>query len=170
MPLEEHLNLEFPERFDERTDTFFDKISSEFRLLIARDHRYLNWRYCDYPFGKSRITLVLGRLIDVAGFSVVQTDPATRRAHLCELFADPEDEIVLETLVREAVESLRGTGIDELYVFHRDPFVHSILKNNGFKVVNGHGMSAVCRMPNGMELEDWYLSAGDGDILFGVGR
>jgi GNAT superfamily N-acetyltransferase len=169
VPLEEQLNLETLERFDERSDRFFDKVARDFRLLIARDQRYLNWRYCDYPFGQARITAALRHTTNLAGFSVVQADPSIRRAHLCELFAHREDETTLETLVRDAVEFVRGSEIDELYVFHRDPLVQALLERNGFQVVRGHGMSAVCRTPSGMGVKDWYLSAGDGDILFGVG-
>ncbi len=170
LPMEGHVELDWPERFDDRADRLHAKIAKDRRMLITRDQHYLNWRYIDYPFAKSRIAFALGRTINLAGFSVVQPEPDTKRAHLCELYTPDDDLVALEALLRDAVEHARSEGIAELYTFQRDPEVHEILKANDFQAVQGHGMSAVCRPPQGMALKDWYLSAGDGDILFGVGR
>ena len=162
--------LERVEGFDERFDALFERVAAHYRVLIARDQRYLDWRYGTYPFDPSRVTVAPGAAGELGGFSVVQFDEALGRAHLCELFAHPQDEGVLAALASDAVAFVRGQGLGELYVVHRDPAVHRVLERTGFQAVQGHGMSAVCRLPAGLGVTDWYLAAGDGDILFGVGR
>ena len=161
--------LERVERFDERVDRVYERAVADHRLLLTRDRFYLNWRYVEYPFGRARITLA-SEASGPAGFSVVQREGGGGRAHLCELFAPRSERFVFEALLRDAISSAIEEGIGELYTFQRDSAVHPLLERAGFHVVQGHGMSAVCRPPTGLSQADWYLSAGDGDILFGVGR
>jgi hypothetical protein len=35
------------DRFDERIDNFWDKISEQYNFIVERKVSYLNWRYCD---------------------------------------------------------------------------------------------------------------------------
>src|SRR5688572_22502857 len=35
--------------FEPRFDELFHRVAERHRVLVARDHRYLNWRYRDYP-------------------------------------------------------------------------------------------------------------------------
>jgi len=167
-PTQEHVELEFPESFDDRIDRLFERAVPGYRLLVTRDQHYLNWRYVEYPLAGRRIAYARGRAPDVSGFSVIQRESGSSQAHLCELFAGKGDELAFEVLVRDAAAHCRSVGIDELYTFQRDPHVQEVLRRNGFQLVQGHGMSAVLRPPEGMSVEHWYLSAGDGDILFGA--
>ena len=167
-PAQEPVELELSDGFDERVDRLFERAVSGYRLLVTRDRRYLDWRYVQYPFAGARIAYARGVEGDVSGLSVIQREPDSPRAHLCELFAPRGDEASFETLVRDAAAHCLSEGIAELYTFQRDPHVQEILRRNGFLLVQGHGMSAVLRPPAGMSVEDWYLSAGDGDILFGA--
>jgi predicted N-acetyltransferase YhbS len=43
------LRIERISRFDPRIDKFCETISKQFKIIVKRDQRYLNWRYVDDP-------------------------------------------------------------------------------------------------------------------------
>ena len=46
---ESTITIEHVDRFDERIDAFWERISSSFNVIARRNQRYLNWRYVDHP-------------------------------------------------------------------------------------------------------------------------
>jgi hypothetical protein len=76
--------------FDERIDTFWSEISSNYEIIVKRDQAYLNWRYAEHPEIRYIICLAekrkrilgycvlseiqeghlkVGRIVDILGFS-----------------------------------------------------------------------------------------------------
>jgi hypothetical protein len=43
------LMVEAITHFDERVDAFWEQVSNDFRIIVRRDRRYLNWRYASHP-------------------------------------------------------------------------------------------------------------------------
>jgi GNAT superfamily N-acetyltransferase/N-acetylglutamate synthase-like GNAT family acetyltransferase len=163
--------------FEPRFDDLFDRVTraKSHRVFVARDHRYLNWRYRDYPFGRPTIVSALGRDGLLRGFFVLQHDRAQDRGLLLELFADPREEWVVRGLVAGAIDAARAAKLGELHALHRSPAVQQLLAASGFTRVEGHSLTLACRLPTAaagappITKEDVYWSAGDGDMLYGVG-
>jgi len=155
--------------FDERFDELFDELCRHHRLWSVRDRVALNWRYRDYPFGSTEMVSANGAGGELRGFAVLQEEEALHRHHAAELCALPDDEPALRALVRELARSARARGSEELYVLQRVPAVQEVLREEGFHAVEGHPLTFLCRLPAGLSLCDWYLSAGDGDLLYDVG-
>ena len=163
--------------FEPRFDELFSRVAERHRILVARDHRYLNWRYRDYPFGRPTLLSALGRDGLLRGFLVLQHDRDKNWGYLLELFGDPREEWVTRGLVAGAIDAARAARIDELYVLNRVPPVQAVLLESGFERVEGHALTLACRLPPAepahdgvpFRAEEIYWSAGDGDLMFGIG-
>jgi len=83
------LRIETIDRFDERSDVFWERVCRNFQVVVRRDQTYLNWRYVGHPekeytiraavegrrfLGYSvlarqrRDNLSLGLIVDILGF------------------------------------------------------------------------------------------------------
>jgi hypothetical protein len=165
------IRLEEIASFDARFDALASELSARWPLVLLRDARYLNWRYRDYPFARARTVAALKERGGLAGFAIALPDDALGRGYLCELCVPSADEAALDLLVADAARHARERGWGELYALHRDPVAARALERAGFVRVLGHGRRFVLHAPNARErLPGWYLTAGDGDTLFGVGE
>lgn len=162
------LELETVERFDARFDELFARVARHHRILTWRDARYLEWRYGAYPFGAPRVRAALDPDGRLAGYCIVQRDAAARRAHLVELFCEPARAEVAERLAADAAAHCDDAGLGDAFVFTRVAPIAAALARQGFFRVAEHPLSLVCRLPAGTTMSDWYVSAGDGDVLFDV--
>jgi len=161
--------------FEPRFDELFRRVAERHRILVARDHRYLNWRYRDYPFGRPTMVSALGRDGLLRGFLVLQHDRSKNWGYLLELFADPREEWVVRGLLAAAVDEARRARMEELYVLSRVAAVREAIRAAGFARVEGHSLTLACRLPppppDGAPFTagDVYWSAGDGDLLHVIG-
>jgi len=165
--------VEVVEAFDERADALFERVAAEHRLMTWRDHRYLNWRYRDYPFGESAhlVLLVSEGAHGLGGLAVLQYYSILSRAHLVELLTPQAEGRARHALVAEAIRRKEAAGWGDLYALHRSADVHGTLEQAGLHRVQGHGLRFLLHGGDSAPgLEHWYLSSGDGDILFGVGH
>ena len=161
--------------FEPRFDDLWRRVAESFRILVARDHRYLNWRYRDFPFAKLTMISALDRSGYLRGLLILQHEKEKNAGYLLELFADPRDEPAYRALITAAIEAGRRAKMNELYVLHRSPAVQALLLANGFWKVEGHALELACRLPTPKPGEkpftaaDLYWSAGDGDLLYVLG-
>lgn len=168
-PLSEDLDIVELEGFDARFDRLFARLKESWKLLTVRDAAYLNWRYRDYPFGRPVLRGVLRRG-ELQGFCVVQREQALERAHLTELFVHPGDAAATRALVQAALAAAAAGPPGDLYALHREAGVQAALLAAGFHRVDDHPLALVAHLPaEAPELAAWYWTAGDGDLLFGVG-
>ena len=157
--------------FDTRFDALFAAVGRDLPLVNVRDAAYLNWRYRDYPFGKPTMLQATHRGTgDLRGFAVFQHDPNLNQGYVLELWTAPEDRATTGSLLAGAVAAARRVDIAELYTRNRLAPMQASLEANQFHRVDGHPLQFVCRVADlEVRSQDWYITTGDGDILFGVG-
>ncbi|MEW6745896.1 MAG: GNAT family N-acetyltransferase [Planctomycetota bacterium] len=159
--------------FDERFDELWERLAPGFPLLTVRNRSYLNWRYRDYPFGKPHLLAASDRDGMLAGFAVVQEDLALSRAYLLELFAAPEDPATAKRLLLAARKIASRPGLRVLAVVTRLASMRRLLHESGFSEL-GEPIPVYAGKLNGARatpsVDEWYVSLGDGDALFSVGR
>ena len=165
------LELRPIESFDERFDELAVRLSRQARIQTVRSSTYLNWRYRDYPFGRPSMFEAVSSSGALLGYTVFQFDSNLSQGYMLELFVDPEDEPTALALTQRTIQAAEQAGTNELYTLNRVAGVHAILAASGFHPVDSHPLQFVCRVPEtGPSTSDWYLTSGDGDILFGVGE
>lgn len=156
--------------FDRRHDELALRLSRLSRIQTVRDAAYLNWRYRDYPFGRPVMVEAVSGAGALHGFAVFQYDPNLRQGYLLELFIDPREARPATALIEHAIRAAAEAGANELYTLNRVPGIQELLRAAGFQRVDTHPLQFVCRPPGGgPAAADWYLTSGDGDLLFGVG-
>jgi GNAT superfamily N-acetyltransferase len=169
-PADPEIELERIHDFAPRFDALAERLQADVRLLTVRDATYLNWRYRDYPFGQPAMWAATDRGGTLRGFAVFQNEPALGHGYVTELFVAPDDAAAGLTLLRAAWMEARGCGVRELYALNRLAPVQAILRTAGFHRVDNHPLEFVFRgRPGGPGPADWYVTAGDGDLLFSVG-
>jgi hypothetical protein len=144
--------------FDERIDSFWEKVKNQYEILVCRDRRYLNWRYCQNP-----------RLIIVK----YEEHDDVRIGFIMECLALKEP-LLMEGLIKKALLCLSGNRTD--YVLVRLASGDSI--NNAFKRFGFSSRPGIWESNfvyktyssnvNSAELEDqskWHVSFGDSDSL-----
>jgi hypothetical protein len=162
------LSLEQPAQFDARFEECFRRVARHYRMLTLRDLGFLQWRYVEYPFGKPSVFAV-GSAESLRGFCVLQEDPELSRGYLLELVVEPGDAAAVGSLLSAVQECAAKRGLQETYLLHRDPRNHAALQASGFSVVEHHPLTFLAKLPDEVEAKDWYLSSGDGDLLFNIG-
>lgn len=169
------VNIEEINRFDERTDALWKKISQNIAFATYRDSNYLNWRISQSPYSYQTFAAQTGDAID--GFITLRCDSkfGVRVGYIVEWMFDPEKTGVGESLLSHAASTLRGAGVDMITALANAPSYHrTILRRAGFfqppKFLMPHGMHFCLknRVASADELLNpsrWYLSWSDHDVV-----
>jgi len=154
-------------RFDARVDALAEVPAARWRVWTRRDRRYLDWRYVAWPGGRPRIHAAVDAAGALRGYAVSFVLAEGGHAYVPELLTRPGDGGAVKALLAAVLRSARDGGAAEVYLLHRDPEVHENLPGLGFQRVEGHGLGFFCgRRPGSPAVADWYLTAGDGDLLY----
>ncbi len=133
--------------FDEDVDRLWLKVSSQFRALVPRTARFLNWRFVDCPRLAYRrfVALVEG---EIAGYAVLRK---------CEPYELPAGEIVDVFAARDDVKTIRALLVHAVELFQGEvavvncatslPEITSELRRLGFFVTRTMRPTAVADDP-----------------------
>ncbi len=155
--------------FDARFDSLFSRVRRRYGLMVTRDQRYLRWRYLRFPFCRPRIFAADRDDGELCGFAVLLPDVRENRSYVTELLHDPDDSSGARALLSRCSAAARESGVAELYIIHRALPVHKDLEASRFHPVPKHLIRFGCRLSlEGVSPDDWYLTTGDGDLLYSV--
>lgn len=109
-------DTEVAQRFGPEASDFFDEVSSNFDIIVKRDHKYLNWRYADRRAGSFTI-LIARKGREVHGYLVLKMEGRgeSRIGHIADLLVRPESSEVADRLLREALRHAKEGGAVSLY-------------------------------------------------------
>ena len=97
--------------FDDRADRLWERARRPSFAMLIRDHRYLNWRYCQRP-DATYILYGVERASELEGFLVARTTTyrGMRWGYLVDFLAPENDPGVLSTIDRAALDEFRSAG------------------------------------------------------------
>jgi len=159
--------------FDESVDALWERTRRPDKAMVVRDHRYLNWRYCQRP-DADYIRFGLKRESELAGFLVARA--ATREGmlwgYLVDFLAAEESSDVISSLIGDALEEFRRLGVAIVECYATDPSARRALFRHGFFPVPQrdpvHFTRRIRRSRSDLEkfadFQHWYLTMGDGDL------
>jgi hypothetical protein len=118
------------ERFDERTDRFFDEAARPFDFLVVRSQGYMNWRYCDpaaAPF-KVRVAEQEGNIV---GYLILKISEG--EGCIADILALPGRVDVVRSLIEDALDLFRDADVESVscWMIARHPY-NGILRRYGF--------------------------------------
>ncbi len=131
-------SIETLERFDGRTDRFFDEAARPFDFLVVRHQEYMNWRYCD-P-GAARFTVRIAEQEgSILGYLILKVSEG--EGYIADILALPGRADVVRSLIEDALHRFREAGLEQVncWMIARHPY-NGILRryglmNSGRKVI-----------------------------------
>ena len=148
--------------FTEVFDRIWETVGSQYRALVRRDARYLNWKFRDQPHVRHE-TLTAYRQGDPVGYLILRrARPPERNAGiLVDLFTAPEDAAAAEALLAEGLRFFADSGVTFIRAAASVRLYRQLLKGMGFKIVKT--VTPLARAPFQLPGDGWLLGKGDHD-------
>jgi GNAT superfamily N-acetyltransferase len=158
--------------FDERFDRLWQRSCGDYPVMIARDRRYLSWRFTQRP-DASYTVVAATRADEVVGYAVTRhlDREGERWGYLVDFLVRDRDPSVFGALVEESIRGLRRERAVAVGCrFAVEPY-RRMLYRQGF-VPLAWGPKGYIRVrarlagptPRDLDVGDWFLTMGDGDL------
>ncbi len=169
------------QRFESDYDALWDNACKRFRLSIDKTSTYMNWRYVDSPAAAPcRLGLYSAdeKLVGVIVGGIHQQWDESGRAigidgEVLELILGGASDAIAGELIRAAVNELGGLGAEIIGASGLRTKYNAVLTDIGFRQLpsDRYSLSALlegaARKSDSLaRRDDWYVSAGDGDVLY----
>ena len=158
------------QRFDESFTQLWERLAPKFDFAVRRDAAYLNWKFTNAPHVRYCVATLV-RDGKTAGYAVYRHvhEPRGRVTLLVDLFADPDDEGGLATLLHWIDREARQEDSDKIRAFALHAAYRKALKRAGYFQVKST-MEFVAKI-NALEVpagfyddtERWHVTLGDSD-------
>lgn len=159
--------------FDRRFNDLWKRASNSYKILVARDQEYLNWRFSKKP-GKKYIVLSAEKKAEVLGYLVIAFEGSAKPkvGHIADIFVTTEEPEVEQELLGDAVKRLTEEGARIITCSTpKHSSLYKTLKKNGF--IQGHSRHLVMALLySGIVSEsffkdptNWYITLGDSDLI-----
>jgi len=171
----ERLEVEFPDRFDERHDALWERVREHYPCAVMRDASYLNWKYVTQP-GQDFVRMELrraGEVVAAAVLCIKEPDSGYRyrRAFLVEFVASPADRHVLYGVFDAVYRECRARQADAIVFYVINDAIAEAAYRYGFLRREPTRYLLVCPPENDPELarqvlnpDAWLITMGDSDI------
>lgn len=159
------------ESFDDRADAFFDRISSSFGIIVARNSRYLNWKFVDKPFNAYRRLTSFDAEGRLSGYMILKGEESEGviRGRILDILADPEEPSTFRALLRKGVEECARISADFVEIVCTYPPFIDLLRKEGFirarsphRFMISNWEPSLAREFAG-DIENWYITGSDAD-------
>lgn len=156
-------------RFGEEADILWERLKPEFKALIIRDQKYLNWKYVAQPHVEyDRFVAYKGG--EPCGYVITRNGkpPEPSVGVLADLLASPQDTQILRALVTFAIMQFRRAGVRYLITGTSVKAYQGVLVELGFRKRHELVPMAHCRLAPPLcqaigQSGAWFLGRGDHD-------
>ncbi|HVN87310.1 MAG TPA: GNAT family N-acetyltransferase [Candidatus Binatia bacterium] len=166
--------------FDDRFDELWQRARRDYRVLLVRDRRYLQWRFAERPDARYRILVAMrgGDLVGYLVFRELQQDDAGR-GYLVDFMVADRSTAVFSQLLSLAIARLEHHGTRWLTCRVIVPPFRGVLYRHGFlpirQSVGGYLRSyrpdadtSDMDSRTFVDPRNWFLTMGDGDLEISV--
>ena len=168
------LRLEEVREFGPEFDSFWQDVSPSYSVLVARDSRYLNWRYVQYPLSKPHAFAAHDASGKLRGFTIVQLSVFRdmRVAEITEIFTRSGDQVAQQDLLYAALSYASKQEADVITVARCSPEIGRLLRKNLFLRRRLKYSPYLYRDNQGISPDvladerNWFISTGDPDSSF----
>jgi hypothetical protein len=160
-------------KFDHRINTFFQEIRDEHEIMIARNKKFLNWRFTERPDREYGIYLAVKKE-KILGYVVFsnETIEGIRYGHIVDLLVKNSEIATLNMLIIKAKIELERSGVDIItfYISSKSMIYNRVLIKNGFifkKIMRkliGYSNNDSVTSKELMQGENWFISMADSDL------
>jgi GNAT superfamily N-acetyltransferase len=164
------------ESFDDRIDDFWKKVSSDYNIIVARNKKYLNWRYFRKPNVKYTV-LLAEKNSEILGYIVLRSisQENLRLGYIVDILASLDEKVVIQSLILKSIEHFRKENVDSIFCSMLNNNLaagtyYNILRYNGFIPVSSNPLIARVNSPELSKKSvgdstKWYITIGDSDDI-----
>lgn len=167
-------NIRQINNFDERFDLFWNRVKSDYAIIVSRDSRFLNWRFSRYQEVKYDTFVCTVANGEISGYIVfkVYREGNIVRGHVVDLLAI-HDEAVIKSLICKAYHYFWQRGVMNISGwFPQDSICIPVLTAEGFTWHQGSTYFGAKllneRDKEHLEVEKsarWHLTMADSDVF-----
>ena len=101
-------------RFDDRINTFYDKVKPSYLFLVEKTRDYMNWRYCDKRGGNSKVWIAEenDKIVGYLVLKINKIDTEHPEGYIIDLLALNERKDVADNLAKFAVNYFDDVGVN----------------------------------------------------------
>ena len=176
--MERDVKIRTINHFDSRFDDFWEKVKTDYNIVLKRDSKYLNWRYVQCPNKHYRI-YVAEENKKILAWAVVRTLDKfdLKNGAIVDLLAQSDcDDIVCNMLIKIEEDFIEEEVDLMACSIPKWSFYYKILKKSGFMVcprkLNPRNEPFIIYILNDdLDLElikkapNWYVTWGDTDVV-----
>lgn len=160
------------DNFNVEADSFWDKISRYYRIAVPRNYAYLHWKYDRQP-NMHYVKFRAARKDKVCGYITlrcINSGLDSPEGLITDILVHPEDKKAAEALLFAALSYLREKNCSVVRCYVNNKYIQRCILNFGFikcKPFMRFLISISKKIDNleeTLNLDNWYLSAGDCDI------
>lgn len=165
-------NIKNADFLDDRINILFEKFSNKFKnykVMIKRDKKYLNWRYDLNPYNKY-FYLVYEKDNEYLGYCVYKIfkDKGKKNCDLVDIIA--LDSKIYESLLKNLIDLMACNNVFKINSWFINKENLKIAEKVGFKKNNlithfGIKLNGDFLKLNIFNMENWYLTMGDSDVF-----
>jgi GNAT superfamily N-acetyltransferase len=158
--------------FDNNIDSFWERVSKDYNIIVVRDKKYLNWRYFKKPDAKYTV-LLAEENEKILGYIVLGSvnENNLSLGYIVDILTSPDNERVIQVLISRAIEHFRKEVVDAIACWTlRNNAIYKILRYNGFVPFTSCPFIArvnSTRLPEEFvrDHKNWYITIGDSDHI-----
>jgi len=122
------------DRFDDNIDALWNRICSQFDVIIQRTKTFLNWKYIQQPFIDYQI-FTASRYNRICGYIILRKTISSERnaGIIADLFVSREDKKVIQALLAFAVIYFYERDVKNIYSASSILEYRNVLTKFGFK-------------------------------------
>lgn len=157
--------------FDDSFDEFFARIAPRYGIMVARNSRYLNWKFVQKPFNNYKRYAAFDRSGELSGYMVTKSEcyETLNRGRIIDFLVDPDKLRIFEALVNFCCKDFRKTKVDYVQLISSVPIIIGLVKKNGFMQARKPVRFMVKNWEQYFEessvgnIDNWYVTESDGD-------
>lgn len=160
-------------KFDERIDTFFQEVANDHEIMIARNMKYLNWRFSERPDREYDIYLAVKKE-KIVGYVVFnhETIEEIKYGRIIDLLVINSEIATLNMLILKAKNELERAGVDLItfYISNKNIIYNRALIKRGFIFKKNKGQLIGYNNNDSvsneelMQGKDWFITMADSDL------
>jgi hypothetical protein len=155
--------------FDRGIDDIWNKVSTDYGVILVRTYKYLNWRYFAKPDSHYHV-IVAKKDCKIQGYAVLSKSKSGSRdiGYIVDILSVSKD--VFFCLIRASSAYLNMQGVDSIRCWmQRNQWGYQALKESGFMPYLSSRMRFTARINSNeffqeyKEAGKWYVTPGDSD-------
>ncbi len=148
--------------FGPEVNVLWERLKNRYNGLVVRDMDFLNWKFTQQPFMEHTLWLAY-RKGQLEGYVILRrgTPPENNVGMIADLFADPEDEALVRSLVGHALRQFWQNGTAYVEGASSVPLFQRVYPSFLFKITNQR--KPVILSKDSFPEDGWLFSRGDHD-------